>query len=115
EYTTRRRWPGGRGVSSRVVVSPEPNVLRGDSLAHFLTARWGLHTRWVRRSLFVPNDHPTWPLQTATLRHLDDDLVAAAGLPGISDKEPDSVLYSAGVRAVFGVPIDSRRQPTHSP
>ncbi|MEP6651461.1 MAG: DUF2071 domain-containing protein, partial [Lapillicoccus sp.] len=76
-----------------------------DPLADFLTARWGLHTRWVRRSLFVPNYHATWPLQTATLRSLDDELVAAAGLPGISDKEPDSVLWSAGVRTVFGIPV----------
>ncbi len=110
EYTTVRRWPRGAAATSRIVVHPEPVAVRGDPLADFLTARWGLHTRWAGRSLFVPNEHPTWPLSTATVRHLDDDLVAAAGLPGVTDKKPDSVLWSAGVRARFGVPIDSRRQ-----
>ena len=112
EYTTTRRWPGSRGVTSRVVVRPEAVVVQDEPLAHFLTARWGLHTRWAGRSLFVPNEHATWPLHTATLRHLDDGLVAAAGLPGISDREPDSVLWSAGVRSVFGIPISSSRPPT---
>lgn len=112
EYTTTRRWPGRRGHSSRIVVRPEQDVVRDDPLATFLTARWGLHTRWAGRSLLVPNEHVTWPLQTATLQHLDDDLVAAAGLPAVRDKEPDSVLWSAGVRTAFGLPIDSRRRPT---
>lgn len=104
EYTTRRHWPGNRGIGARIVVRPEPVVVR-DDLATFLTARWGLHTHWAGSSLFVPVEHATWPLHTATLRHLEDDLVAAAGLPGISDHEPDSVLWSAGVRTVFGPPV----------
>ncbi len=105
EYTTTRRWPGGRGVRSRIVVRPEPSVIGHDPLALFLTARWGLHTRRLGRSLFVPNEHPSWPLQAATLLHLDDELVAAAGLPGVTDRPPDSVLWSAGVRARFGFPV----------
>lgn len=104
DYTTDRRWPGGRGRASHIRIRPAPTVVRDDPLAHFLTARWGLHTRWVGRSLFVPNEHETWPLQRATLLHLTDDLVAAAGLPGVTGREPDSVLFSAGVRTVFGVP-----------
>jgi hypothetical protein len=104
EYTTVRRWPGGRHLRSRVVVRPAPDVVRGDPLADFLTARWGLHNRWAGRPLFVPTAHPPWSLQRATVRHLDDELVAAAGLPGVSDREPDSVLWSAGVRATFGAP-----------
>ncbi|MBA2560704.1 MAG: DUF2071 domain-containing protein, partial [Propionibacteriales bacterium] len=115
EYTTTRRWPGGRGVSSRVVVRPEPVEVHDDALAGFLTARWGLHTRWAGRSLFVPNEHATWPLQTATLRHLNDELVTAMGLPGISDTEPDSVLWSPGVRTTFAVPIDSGRHAGEPP
>ncbi len=111
EYTTTRRWPGGRGLTARIVVRPDAPVTSGEPLADFLTARWGLHTRWAGRSLFVPNEHPTWPLHTGTLQHLRDDLVEAAGLPGITDRKPDSVLWSAGVRTVFGVPIDSHRPP----
>lgn len=110
EYTTERRWPfRQRGLAARIVVRPEPGVVRGDPLADFLTARWGLHVEHVGRSLFVPNEHEMWPLQVATLQHLEDDLVAAAGLPGVSDREPDSVLWSAGVRTVFGMPIDARQ------
>lgn len=104
DYTTARRWPGGRGRASHIRIRPKPTVVRDDPLAHFLTARWGLHTRWAGRSLFVPNEHEMWPLQRATLLHLTDDLVAAAGLPGVTAREPDSVLFSAGVRTVFGVP-----------
>jgi uncharacterized protein YqjF (DUF2071 family) len=109
EYTSSRRWPGGRGTSARIVIRPDTMVVSGEPLADFLTARWGLHTQWVGRSLFVPNEHERWPLHTATVRDLDDDLVAAAGLPGITDTEPDSVLWSPGVHAVFGLPINSRR------
>jgi uncharacterized protein len=112
EYTTSRRWPGGRGVRSRIVIRPDHVAVRDDLLAEFLTARWGLHTRWAGRSMFVPNEHETWPLETATLLDLDDDLVAAAGLPGVTRRPPDSVLWSAGVRARFGLPIvDPGRSP----
>jgi uncharacterized protein len=108
EYTCRRRWPK-RGLASRVVVRPGDGDVRGDPLADFLTARWGLHAHWARRPLFIPNEHETWPLRTATLQQLEDDLVTAAGLPGVTDRAPDSVLWSAGVRTTFGMPYDSRR------
>lgn len=112
EYTTRRRWPvRQRGLAARIVVRPEATVVRDDPLAAFLTARWGLHAQHLGRSLFVPNAHEAWPLQVATVRHLDDELVAAAGLPNVSDKPPDSVLWSAGVRTAFGMPIDASKAP----
>jgi uncharacterized protein YqjF (DUF2071 family) len=107
EYASTRRWPGGRGVETRIVLRPEPAVVRDDPLADFLTARWGLHSRWAGRSLFVPNSHERWPLQAATVRLVRDELVAAAGLPGVTDREPDSVLWSAGVRSIFARPLRS--------
>ena len=70
----------------------------------FLTARFGLHTRRLGRTLWVPNTHTPWPLRQATLVDLDDDLVTAAGLPGVTAHPPDSVLFSTGVRTVFGLP-----------
>lgn len=116
EYTTRRRWPRAhRGLGARIVVRPELGVVRDDPLADFLTARWGLHVRHLGRSLFVPNGHEPWPLQQATLQDLDDDLVAAAGLPGVSAHRPDSVLWSAGVRTAFGMPIDATSPPDGQP
>jgi uncharacterized protein YqjF (DUF2071 family) len=112
EYATRRRWPG-RGPRAAIRVRPEPVTVVDDPLAHFLTARWGLFTRLGNRSLYLPNEHATWPLQAATLQHLQDELVAAAGLPGVSDNRPDSVLFSAGVSTAFGVPTRSGgRVPT---
>jgi uncharacterized protein YqjF (DUF2071 family) len=103
-YTTRRRLPGPRGIGGRIVVRPGALLEPRDPLADFLTARWGLHSRWAGRLTYVPNRHGIWQLHAAELVELDDSLVAAAGLPGIIDRPPDSVLWSPGVKTVFGVP-----------
>jgi hypothetical protein len=71
-------------------------------LDHFLTARWGLHTRAWGRTLHLPNEHPRWPLHRAELLALDDELMAAAGLTVTGP--PASVLYSPGVPVTFGAP-----------
>lgn len=110
-YTSSRRWPGRCG-GGRIVVRPGAQILRPDALALFLTARWGLHTTLLGRSLYVPNSHEPWPLHDATLLHLDDSLVAAAGLPEVGGGPPDSVLWSPGVSTVFGMP---RRVPRTTP
>lgn len=109
EYTTRRRWPGPQGAGTRIVVRRGAEQAPGDPLADFLTARWGLHTQRLGRTLYVPNQHEVWPLHQATLLDCDDTLVAAAGLPGVSSRPPDSVLWSKGVRTVFGLPYDASR------
>ena len=104
-----RRWPGPRGVGGRVVVRVGDLTAGRDPVAEFLTARWGLHTTVLGRTIYVPNEHETWPLHAATLLHLDDSLVAAAGFPALVARPPDSVLWSAGVRTTFGLPQDARR------
>ena len=53
----------------------------------------------------MPNEHEPWPLRRATLVSLDDELVAAGGLPGVASRPPDSVLYSPGVHARFAMPL----------
>jgi uncharacterized protein YqjF (DUF2071 family) len=86
-----------------VVVRTGKPITPGD-LERFLTARWGLHVAWHGRTIYLPNDHPEWPLHEAELLELQDDLVAAAGLdapPG----PPVSVLFSPGVPVRFGVPV----------
>ena len=103
EYRSRRMT--GRHPSTRLVVRPLPVTVQDDALADFLTARWGMHTRILGRTRFVPNEHEAWPLQQATLEVLDDELVAAAGIPGVASRPPDSVLYAAGVSARFGLPV----------
>ena len=55
-------------------------------------------------TLWIPNHHEPWPLRRASLDVLDDDLVAAAGLPGLVTREPDSVLHSDGIHTTFGMP-----------
>ena len=91
-------------VATHFAVRPTPGELAPDPLANFLTARWGMHTRVRGATRFVPNEHEPWPLQAAELVTIDDQLVAAAGLPGVAGRHPDSVLYSAGVSTVFGLP-----------
>jgi hypothetical protein len=102
-YTNRRRWPSDSAAVSDLSVRVGPAVSSPSSPEHFLTARWALHTRAWGRTLHMPNDHPQWPLHQAELLHLDDGLVAAAGLPGLA-RPPDSVLYSPGVPVTFGAP-----------
>ena len=107
-YTTRRRIPGPRGSDSRVVIRPGDRIAEPSDEEQFVTARFGLHSRWLGRTLFTPNEHRPWPLHRAHLLELDDDLVAAAGLPGVTDRPPDSVLYSPGVRTTFSRPVAIR-------
>lgn len=104
DYVTTRRRPGPRGVRSRIVVRPGAALADREPLADFLTARWGLHSTYAGRTIYVPNRHDRWALHRAELLHLDDQLVTAAGLPGVTDRPPDSVLWSAGVHTVFGRP-----------
>lgn len=100
-YRSRRH---RTGESFSLDVRPDHDQLRADELDSFLTARWALFTARGRRTLWLPNTHQPWPLRRATLIDFDDDLVAAAGLPGVTDRPPDSVLYSPGVAARFGRP-----------
>ncbi len=106
-YTTRLR-QAGRPRSQVRIRAGAPRA--STDLDHFLSARWGLHVApwWSRsRTLFVPNEHPTWPLHDAEVLELDDQLVASVGLPGLSTRPPDHVAFSPGVRTTFGLPYRS--------
>lgn len=94
-----RRHGGGPGA---VIVARPGERIDSDPLADFLTARWGMFTTRGGRTRYSPNEHESWPLHSAELLDLDDGLVAAAGLPGITGREPDSVLFSPGVTTRFG-------------
>jgi uncharacterized protein YqjF (DUF2071 family) len=102
-YASRRRWPRP-GARLRLRVRIGERIAEPSALEHFLTARWGLHVTWYGgRTLYVPNEHPPWPLYRATLVHLEESLIAATGLPP-PDSAPVSVLYSPGVSVRFGAP-----------
>jgi uncharacterized protein YqjF (DUF2071 family) len=111
-YASRRCWPRP-GPRLRLRVRLGERIAEPSALEHFLTARWGLHVTWYGgRTLYVPNEHPPWPLYRATLVHLEENLIRAAGLPP-PDSAPVSVLYSPGVSVRFGAPhsVSSRSGP----
>lgn len=104
-YTSRRLVTRRPAPASRMSVLVGPAIATPSPREQFLTARFGLHTRVAGRTLWVPNTHGPWPLHSATLLDLDDSLVSAAGLPALStQRAPDSVLFSPGVRTEFGLP-----------
>jgi uncharacterized protein YqjF (DUF2071 family) len=88
-------------ASSLLVIRPDMQAQVDDPLADFLTARWALFETRGRRTIYLRNAHEPWPLFEAGLVSVDDGLVAAAGLPGVTDRVPDSVLYSPGVTTRF--------------
>jgi uncharacterized protein YqjF (DUF2071 family) len=100
-YRAKRRPPFGKRASSLVQARIGPPI-EGNELEQHLTARWGLHRPGLRGSRYWPNSHGQWPLHSATLERIDDGLLAAAGFPGVTDRPPDSVLFSPGVETVFG-------------
>lgn len=107
-YRSTRLAPPSRGARTSFGVRRGEGEVH-DPLSVFLTARWGMHHRLGRRPLWISNTHEPWPLRTAELTHCDDELVAAAGFPGIAGRPPDSVLWSPGVRTQFGTPTRGDR------
>lgn len=101
-YRTRRRWPAPRGASSEMTIRRGHPISAPSPLDAFLTARWGLYTRLGSRLAFAPVEHEPWPLESATIDYLEDDLVAAAGYR-ISGP-PVVVHYSRGVDVRIGLP-----------
>lgn len=98
-YSVRRFRGGAR---SDFAVAPELDAPAVDPLSIHLTARFGLHSRFRGRTLYIPNTHSAWPLYQARLTLLEDELVRAAGIQVAGP--PESVLFSPGVRTQFGRP-----------
>ena len=100
-YETARRWPGPRGAGGLVRVDIGERYA-ADELSLFLTARWGLFSRFHGgRTAWAPVDHGPWPLHRARLLDLRDDLVHVAGLEVSGDPH---VLWSPGVDVRIGRP-----------
>jgi len=112
-YSCRRRWPGPAGAHSGLTLRVGRRLPAPDPLDQFLTARWGLHRPGRHGLAYWPNEHPAWPLHAAEVVDLDDSLVPAAGLSGISGP-PDSVLFSPGVDVRFGPVVRPARAPCPS-
>lgn len=106
EYDARLR--GRRGATSRVAV--RVGARRDASeVDHFVSDRWGLHTRWFGRTLYVPNRHEPWPLHDAEVLELRDGLMASVGLGHLARRPPDHVAFSPGVHTEFGRPGNALR------
>ncbi|MDT0180392.1 DUF2071 domain-containing protein [Microbacterium sp. ARD31] len=104
EYASRRIAvrPDQLGPGFRLAVTVDPSQVVDDDTARFLTARWGLFESRLGRTRWLPNEHEPWVLHPARVDSLRDDLCAAAGLPGVTSRAPDSVLFSPGVSSRFG-------------
>ena len=101
DYRYESRRIGGSRPSTRIVSRASALPVVNDALADFLTARWRLFVGRGGQTVVQSNRHEAWPLLRAELLELDDGLLAAAGLPGIADRAPDSVLFSPGVLTRF--------------
>ena len=101
EYRSQRLT--GSRPSTHIVARPGTTPV-DTALSRFLTARWGFHEGVRGHTIWARNHHEPWELFEATLEKLDDQLLDAAGFPGLADWAPDSVLYSPGVTTVFGRP-----------
>ena len=103
-YRCRRRLPGPRTAASDVRVSIGDPYAPADlgKLDHFLTARWILFSVSGTRYWMARACHDPWPLHHARVHHLDDRLVAAAGLP--APASAPLVHYSPGVAVAVGEP-----------
>ena len=99
--TVHRRWP--RRAETSITIQTGDRIAEPDELSVFLSARWGLYSRGFRQALrYAPVDHETWPLYSATLQHVDDSLVTAAGLSQPSGEA--HVMFSPGVSVRIGLP-----------
>jgi uncharacterized protein YqjF (DUF2071 family) len=99
EYRAQRHLGEG---STRILARPGERPVIGDAAADFLTARWALFATRFGRTIYLPNQHEPWTLREAELVELDDTLLERAGIPGLAERPPDSVLYSEGVTTWFG-------------
>jgi len=108
-YESRRRSPRAAGrarhrSSARIGSEIAPDDV--SEFEHYLTARWGLFSRWptANRGITVHAavDHPRWQLHRADLLELDDELIEAAGLPAPTG---DPVVHwTPGVEVRIGRP-----------
>ncbi len=91
---------GSLTLEARVGEPVEPT-----DLEVFLTARWGLHSHAAGRTWWTPNQHPPWPLHTAEVLHLDEDLVHRA----------DSTRKQSRCSARSSHPVSTPRSASHAP
>lgn len=101
QSSVERRWPSH--AMSRTEIEIGSPIAQPDDLSVFLSARWGLYSRGLFGGLmYAPVDHERWPLQNATLKSINQNVVDAAGLSTPSG-DPH-VMFSPGVSVRIGRP-----------
>lgn len=106
-YTTvRRRWPhhsNAHTPRTSLHVRIGEHIDKPTEFDVFVSARWGLYSHAGRKTLrYAPVEHPSWPLQRASVVSLDDSLISATGLSAPTS-EPH-VMFSSGVPVLVGLP-----------
>ena len=104
-YRSKRRLPAPRGVPSDVSIRIGERYRAHEltELDHYLTARWRVYSaRRTGPPRVALAEHPPWPLHRGEVVHLDDHLMAAAGLPAPVG-EP-IIHHSPGVEVQIGFP-----------
>jgi uncharacterized protein YqjF (DUF2071 family) len=69
----------------------------------FLTARFRLYTRLAGRLAFAQVEHPPWPLRSASVLRLAQNVIEHSGLPAPSG-DP-LAHFSPGVHTRIGPPL----------
>ena len=104
-FESRRCWPGSAGTLIDVTVDAGEEIPESDltELDVFLTSRWRAYSVHPVFGLLVTDvGHPPWPLRAARVRHLEETVLAAAGLP--PHGSPALVHFSPGVDIRLGLP-----------
>ena len=99
-YRSSRRWPGPSGARCDAAVRVGEPMPAGVQ-EFFLTYRFRLYTLIGGRLAYAFAEHPPWPLHSAELDQLDENLIAAGGLPAPAG-EP-LVHASPGVAVRIGM------------
>lgn len=98
-YTTRRRYPEPTPAELSIdwTIGPEIGTAEPGTLEHFLCERYYLYSTDRYGDLFRGQvHHPPYPLHQATVDHLKQSMLTAAGFP--VNRPPDlPVYYSPGV------------------
>ncbi len=98
EYRSRRHFGSGQADIAIEIGSPKP----ANEQERFLTARFRLYTSFGSRLAFAEVDHAPWPLHSATVLRLDQNVIENSGLPGATG-EP-LVYFSPGTYVRIGRP-----------
>src|SRR3954467_4017805 len=77
EYTSKRHFAKGR--AHIVILRGAPIQPREQEL--FLTARFRLYTRIAGRLAFAQVEHPPWPLESASISALEQNVIEHSGVP----------------------------------